>query len=243
MAKVKIWFYGIGPFLLDTTKDAPIKIEGATTDDVLLSDVDGNFNYSGMGVENLSGVNASTPNQNDILYFDSGGWNSATLSEANIAAASQLHDRLHTMSGVTNHSAGAFKVFWSDTDGYVNELSLGASGKYLMSNGISDMPSWETGTGGTVAHADTTGQTVNDHHAQSHNVASHSDVIGSPTSAYILEGNGSSWVSVSKASAGISLVGHGHSYHPLVSPTVTNSYSLIGGEILNFVNGVLSSVS
>jgi len=69
-----------------------------------------------------------------------------SYSDVGAAAAShthtQLHNQLHAMTSTSDHSAGTWKIFYSNGSGYVQELSLGSSGTYLRSNGTSSAPSW-----------------------------------------------------------------------------------------------------
>jgi hypothetical protein len=69
-----------------------------------------------------------------------------SYSDVGAAAAShthtQLHNQLHSMTSTSDHSAGTWKIFYSNGSGYVQELSLGSSGTYLQSNGTTSAPSW-----------------------------------------------------------------------------------------------------
>lgn len=60
----------------------------------------------------------------------------------------QLHDRSHAITSSSDHTATAWRVFYSNDSGVVTELAFGASGKVLQSNGASSAPTWETVTGG-----------------------------------------------------------------------------------------------
>jgi len=70
------------------------------------------------------------------------------LTPADIGAASdghthaQLHDRLHSIASSSDHTATAWRMFYSNGSGSVAELSLGSSGQSLLSNGASAVPSW-----------------------------------------------------------------------------------------------------
>jgi len=72
------------------------------------------------------------------------------LSYSDVGAASsththtQLHNQLHSMISTSDHSANSWKIFYSNASGYVQELALGGSGTYLMSNGTSSAPTWAT---------------------------------------------------------------------------------------------------
>jgi hypothetical protein len=69
-----------------------------------------------------------------------------SYSDVGAAAAShthtQLHNQLHAMTSTSDHSAGTWKIFYSNGSGYVQELSLGSSGTYLRSNGTTSAPTW-----------------------------------------------------------------------------------------------------
>lgn len=60
----------------------------------------------------------------------------------------QLHDRSHAMTGTSDHTAGNWKVFYSNGSGQVVELALGSDGEFLKSNGASAAPTFATPTGG-----------------------------------------------------------------------------------------------
>jgi hypothetical protein len=65
------------------------------------------------------------------------------------AQVSGLHTRSHAVTSTSDHTAGNWKVFYSDGSGAVIELALGASG-YLKSNGASSAPTF-----GFPAHSET----------------------------------------------------------------------------------------
>jgi hypothetical protein len=52
-----------------------------------------------------------------------------------------LHSRSHAVTSVDDHTAGAWKVFYSNDDGHVVELALPAEG-FLRSNGVDQAPSF-----------------------------------------------------------------------------------------------------
>ena len=51
-------------------------------------------------------------------------------------------------TGYISATRGSWKVFYSDASGLFTELSLGASGTVLQSNGASSAPSFSTPTAG-----------------------------------------------------------------------------------------------
>jgi hypothetical protein len=70
----------------------------------------------------------------------------------------QLHDRSHAITSSSDHTATAWRVFYSDGSGVVTELALGNSGQALISNGASSAPSW--GAAGSNSATDLTTGTL-----------------------------------------------------------------------------------
>ena len=64
---------------------------------------------------------------------------------ANTAAS---HTRLHAVTDVLDHSAGNWKVMYSNGSGALIELALDTSGKVLTSNGAASAPTFETPASG-----------------------------------------------------------------------------------------------
>lgn len=60
------------------------------------------------------------------------------------------HTRLHTMTNTLDHTATAWRIFYSNGASAVTELALGAAGTVLQSNGAASAPSWLTPATGTV---------------------------------------------------------------------------------------------
>lgn len=56
--------------------------------------------------------------------------------------ANAHHNRSHAITGTSDHTAGNYKVFYSNGSGQVVELPLSTSGTVLTSNGASSAPSW-----------------------------------------------------------------------------------------------------
>ncbi len=70
----------------------------------------------------------------------------------------QLHDRSHAITSTSDHTATAWRVFYSDGSGNVTELALGSSGQALISQGASAAPSW--GSAGSNSASDLTTGTL-----------------------------------------------------------------------------------
>lgn len=96
----------------------------------------------------------------------SGLGGAATLNVGNAAGTvaagdhthSQLHDRSHAITSSSDHTATAWRVFYSNGSGVVTELSLGSAGQALLSNGASAAPSW--GSAGSNSASDLTTGTL-----------------------------------------------------------------------------------
>ena len=108
------------------------------------------------------GAMATTHAANSITGF--GGNGSATTISRSDHSHANDHTAAHTMTS-TDHSATAWRLFYSNGTGQVTELALGTSGQVLKSNGASTAPSWQTDnnttysvfTGATGSVAGTTG--------------------------------------------------------------------------------------
>lgn len=92
-----------------------------------------------------TGINITAGNVISTIY----GTIAGTASEGNHTHL-QLHDRSHAMISISDHTAGNWKVFYSNGSSQVNELALGTAGQVLSSNGVSAAPSWINFAGGTV---------------------------------------------------------------------------------------------
>lgn len=55
---------------------------------------------------------------------------------------SQLHDRSHAITSTSDHTAGNWKVFYSNGSGQLVELAVGASGTVFKANGTSSAPTF-----------------------------------------------------------------------------------------------------
>jgi len=71
--------------------------------------------------------------------------------------ADQHHARSHTMSSSADHTATAWRLFYSSDTGVVTEFALGASGLFLKTNGAAAAPTWDTPTIATHVLATTAG--------------------------------------------------------------------------------------
>ena len=82
------------------------------------------------------------------------GASGEVLTSAGVATAPAWTtiSNAHTMTS-TDHSAGPWKLFYSDAAGDVKELGIGASGDVLTSAGAAAVPAWTTIVGGGGAHA------------------------------------------------------------------------------------------
>jgi hypothetical protein len=100
-------------------------------------------------------------------------------------AVSLAHTRLHTITSVLDHSAGNWKVLYSNGSGAVTELSLGTAGQVLTSNGASAAPSFTTPTVYTPAISVTSETTLGiaSSVGTSINYARQDHTHGSPTAA------------------------------------------------------------
>jgi hypothetical protein len=110
------------------------------------SHVHGNISNAG-AIGSTSGLPIKT-GTSGVLEAGAFGTSAGQFAEGN-HSHSQLHDRSHAITSTSDHTAGNWKVFYSNGSGAVTELALGASGKVLQSNGTSAAPTWETAGGGS----------------------------------------------------------------------------------------------
>jgi hypothetical protein len=85
------------------------------------------------------------------------GTTSTTVSLGN-HTHTQLHDRSHAITSSSDHTATAWRVFYSDASGVVTELALGSSGQALLSQGASAAPTW--GSAGSTSASDLSSGTL-----------------------------------------------------------------------------------
>ena len=110
------------------------------------SHVHGNISNAG-AIGSTSGLPIKT-GTSGVLEAGAFGTSAGQFAEGNHTHA-QLHDRSHAITSTSDHTAGNWKVFYSNGSGAVTELALGASGKVLQSNGASSAPTWETAGSGS----------------------------------------------------------------------------------------------
>jgi hypothetical protein len=106
----------------------------------------GNISNAG-AIGSTSGLPIKT-GASGVLEAGAFGTSAGQFAEGNHSHA-QLHDRSHAITSTSDHTAGNWKVFYSNGSGAVTELALGASGKVLQSNGASAAPTWETAGSGS----------------------------------------------------------------------------------------------
>ena len=146
-----------------------------------------------------------------LRYTGTGGTDIWEFDTNTYATTSQLHTRSHTMTSTDDHTAGNWKLFYSNGSGNITELSLGTNGQYLKSNGTSIAPSWDDITI-TTTLSDLTDTTIN-----------------SPSDGQILIYSGSTnkWVNVDRETGESTLVaGTGIS---IVEDSGTVTISATGG--------------
>ncbi|MBI5219967.1 MAG: tail fiber domain-containing protein [Bacteroidia bacterium] len=97
---------------------------------------------SGLTGSNYDGSTATTW----AIDFGTGATQVATGNHTH----TQLHNQSHAITSTSDHTAGNWKLFYSNGSGQVTELSFGTSGQVLSSTGASSTPSWTTPTLGTV---------------------------------------------------------------------------------------------
>jgi len=83
----------------------------------------------------------------------------------NYALNSELHTREHSMTGTSDHNATAWRMFYSDGSGDIQEIGYGTSGYILTSNGTTAAPAFKAETdptlgGTTVTIGDGAGSSI-----------------------------------------------------------------------------------
>jgi|SRR3990167_109226 len=92
----------------------------------------------------------------DLSEIAAGGELAGTMDAPTVAAThsgSAHHTRSHAMVGASDHTATAWRMFYSDGAGAVQELGLGTSGQVLKSNGAAAAPSYQVEGAGGAAEA------------------------------------------------------------------------------------------
>lgn len=98
---------------------------------------------SDIGAANATHPHAASDINSGTLSIDRipTGTTSTTVAAGN-HTHSQLHDRSHAITSTSDHTAGNWKVLYSNGSGEVVELALGASGTVLQSGGTSAAPTF-----------------------------------------------------------------------------------------------------
>jgi|GEM_PF-1525065 len=108
--------------------------DGVIGNEVLNATASGGLLRSGSGT-------AASPYTLGISW---GGNGTATTASRSDHSHANDHVRLHAMTSSADHSATAWRLFYSNGSGVVSELPLGAGGSLLQSNGATAIPSWST---------------------------------------------------------------------------------------------------
>ena len=135
------------------------------------------------------------------------------------------YTRLHTMTDTSDHSAGNYKVFYSDGSGHVQELALGTNGYVLTSNGTSSAPSFQTA--GTSSPLTTKGDI--------YTYSTTNDRLAVGTDGYVLTADSSESTGIKwSAAASTDKISEGNSYVEVVDAGT--------GEVNIYVDGRTSVV-
>ena len=183
--------------------------ELATANTIVSRNASGNF-AAGTIFANLSGT---ATNVTGTVAIPNGGTGATTVTAARTAlglgtaatlntgtaagtvatgdhAHTQLHDRSHSITSTSDHSAGNWKVFHSNGVGQVTELALGAANAVLTSNGPALAPSWQTLSATTTNATNLTGGSVGSIPYQS--AAGTTAMLSAGTTGQVLRSNGAS---------------------------------------------------
>lgn len=98
-------------------------------------------NLNGLGLVLSAGSRINRFDDDVTLAADS---NSRIATQLAVKAyvAAQGHTRLHTMTSTADHSAGNWKLFYSNGSGEVNELALTSTAYFLRGGGTTAAPVW-----------------------------------------------------------------------------------------------------
>ena len=96
----------------------------------------------GLGLTGLN-YNGDTARTWAVDFAGTGSANTVSRSDHTHA---QLHDRLHAMTSTSDHTAGNWKLFYSNGSGQVQEMGMGTAGQILTGNGAALAPTWTDGT-------------------------------------------------------------------------------------------------
>jgi hypothetical protein len=121
----------------DLTTD--IDHDSITNTHNLTTDIDHDALTNFVAAEHVSLPNtiANVLSDHNKAAHDALGLSHDSLSDV---SADDHHNRSHTMTSTSDHTAGNYKVFYSDGAAAVQELALGLSGEVLYSNGAAAAP-------------------------------------------------------------------------------------------------------
>jgi len=99
------------------------------------------------------------------------------------------HNRSHAITSSSDHTAGNYKVFYTNGSGVITELALGEDGTFLKSNGASAAPTFAAASaeGGVTDHGALTGLSDDDHsqyHNDSRGDARYEPIISTKNTAF-----------------------------------------------------------
>ena len=172
-------------------------------------------------------------------------------------------------SGYTNLTSfvdqTAWRLFYSDTNGDVTELALGASGEYLQSQGTAAAPTWGTPsgagdvtgpasstTGNFASFADTSGKTLQDSGSSASDfaAASHAHTSGDLTDwdntgiadNYLPQWNATSSAWEPTGTLNVTLGGYTASRAVEINPSGELITSAVTSTELNYLDGVTKNI-
>ncbi|MBI2966931.1 MAG: hypothetical protein HYY40_03845 [Bacteroidetes bacterium] len=131
------WAAGGSGTVTSVTGTVPVYSSGGTTPAISLQGTAGGIFYGTGGGSNISAAGSA----GEVLISGGAGapaW--TTIS---------THTRLHSMTNTLDHSATAWRLFYSNGSGQVTELALVAAGQVLTSAGVAAAPVWSAGGTGT----------------------------------------------------------------------------------------------
>ncbi len=102
----------------------------------------GGNTFSTVAVSGQSDVVADT--STDTLTFAAGTGITLTTNATTDTVTIAGHAQSHAITSTSDHTAGNWKVLYTNGSGQVIELALGSSGTFLQSNGASSAPSFAT---------------------------------------------------------------------------------------------------
>jgi hypothetical protein len=131
----------------DFTVGATVITNGVITDATGLQlaaniDITGNADINGALTFDGAGA-AITAFQTTISDIDTAVPTSGAVVDYAGSAVGASHTRSHTITGTSDHTAGNWKVLYTNGSGQVVELALPADGQVLTSTGAGTAPQWE----------------------------------------------------------------------------------------------------